>query len=203
MHDHRASFQHMYQGKIVANSLALELNSPAAKWLIGRAVYVQNMRVGQSMVDELLNGAHSLMREATKVIVEQKTALNSATASAIFGNCRQLTSLCLLSCTFDADALHTVMSLCPLLWNVSLPDTNADKDIVSALLSPRIVSLDLSGCPSVDDSTVVAVTNACTNLQSLNLDYCRSCTGVSLEAIGRSCPQLQELSVQEGEDRSA
>lgn len=85
------------------------------------------------------------------------------------------------------------MLSCPLLEKVNIALTNVDTNIIVPLLSPRIVSLDLSACPRVDDEAVVALTAACSNLMFLNLDDCWRCTRVSVEAIGRSCSQMQEL----------
>lgn len=142
VHCYRESFQQLYQGITVHNCSVLKLNLPAVQqWIFIRAVNVQRLSISESVVRKWSVSFNAMMQEATCVYFEQQLELDGSTTNEVLSNCRQLRILSVSTCTIDADAPKTAMSLCPSLQEVDLSYTNARFSTIEPLLSPRIVSL--------------------------------------------------------------
>lgn len=202
VHDHRMQFKLRYKGITVQHGECIQVNLSSVQWLSSRAVYVRSVKIDCAMVVQWQsqNSSHPIMREVSKVLIEWR--VNSERSYELQGNnkvrviwkdCPKLQHLCISQCTLDTNVLQDVMSMCPLLTEVHLTWSSVRTGIIEPLLSPRMVSLDLTGCHGINDAAVAAITTSCTGLRTLVLDYCDNYSRNSVDSIARNCPRLEVL----------
>ncbi|OJJ86878.1 F-box domain protein [Aspergillus glaucus CBS 516.65] len=88
---------------------------------------------------------------------------------------------------------------CRNLVNLCLEGSRIDKHTVNHFLqrNPRLEYLNVTGLPSVTDSSMKTIANCCPQLQILNVSWCINISTKGLKKVVTSCPQLKDLRASE------
>lgn len=92
-----------------------------------------------------------------------------------------------------------ISDACRNLEYFSLEDCRIDRNSVHYFLlrNPRLVHINVSGLPAVNNSAMKIIAQGCQQLEFLNVSWCANIDTRGLQKIVRSCPKLKDLRASE------
>ncbi|EAW11497.1 F-box domain protein [Aspergillus clavatus NRRL 1] len=92
-----------------------------------------------------------------------------------------------------------ITDLCRNVVNFSLEGCRIDKTSMHCFLlrNPRLEVINVSGLPTVTNSAMKIIAQACPQLETLNVSWCAGVTTGGLKRVVQACPKLKDLRVSE------
>ena len=92
-----------------------------------------------------------------------------------------------------------ISDACRNLEYFSLEDCRIDRSSVHyfVLRNPRLVHINMSGLPAVNNSTMKIIAQSCQQLEFLNVSWCANVDTRGLQRVVRTCPKLKDLRASE------
>ncbi|XP_066472953.1 S-phase kinase-associated protein 2 [Tiliqua scincoides] len=108
----------------------------------------------------------------------------------------QVQHMDLSNCTVKAEDLHSILSRCQSLENLSLEGLQLSDDIIRNIAqNPGMVRLNLSGCSGFSAEALELMLTSCPRLVELNLAWCDFTADHVRAAINHIPPKLMQLNL--------
>lgn len=116
--------------------------------------------------------------------------------TAIASSCSSLTLIDLVRCSRITDlSINEIAIQCPLLQEINLEGCHRITDVSISSLSKNshLKRIDLSDSLNITDTSIINLSQGCTNLEDVYLNYCIKLTNEAVFAIARFCSKLKVI----------